>query len=123
MPPARVDRCAFGDLQPFRNNHRVAAMVLPAVAGSRLIVQCERYCLSELRWENEEAMKPADDSRMANEKAAINLQRKKPSWRGTKAVNGAPAKRMIPDSEHMPWLVVAGLIALLFLIGWLLHVR
>ena len=68
-------------------------------------------------------MKPPEDSRMADEKAAIDLQRKKPSWRGTKAVNGAPTKRMIPDSEHMPWLVVAGLIALVFLIGWLLRVR
>jgi hypothetical protein len=60
---------------------------------------------------------------MADEKAAIDLQRKKPSWRGTKAVNGVSATRMIPDSEHMPWLVVAGLIALIFLIGWLLHIR
>jgi hypothetical protein len=68
-------------------------------------------------------MKPPDDSRMADEKAAIDLQRKQPLWRGTKALNGVSAKRMIPDSEHMPWFVVAGLIALVFLIGWLLHVR
>jgi hypothetical protein len=37
-------------------------------------------------------MKPSDDSRMADEKAAIDFQRKQPSWRGTKAVNSAPTK-------------------------------
>jgi hypothetical protein len=69
-------------------------------------------------------MKPPDDNRMEDEKAAINLQRKKPSWRGPKAVNGAPTKRQLrPGSEHLVILVEAGLIALLFLIGWLLGVR
>jgi hypothetical protein len=33
------------------------------------------------------ALEPPKDSRMANEKAAIDLQRKQPSWRATKAVN------------------------------------
>jgi hypothetical protein len=38
---------------------------------------------------------------MADEKAAIGLQRKKPSWRATKPVNGVSTKRMLPGSEHL----------------------
>jgi hypothetical protein len=69
-------------------------------------------------------MKPPEDSRMADEKAAVDLQRKQPSWRATKSVNGAPTKWLIwPAREQLPLWVAAGLIILVFLLDWLIGVR
>jgi hypothetical protein len=68
-------------------------------------------------------MKPPEDRRMAAEKAALDLQPKQPSWRATRALNGAWTKRLWSSSEHLPLWVTAGLIGIIFLIGWLLSVR
>jgi hypothetical protein len=68
-------------------------------------------------------MKPPDDSRMADLRAAIDRLRKKPSWRATKAINAGPTKRRYPGGEYLPLLIAAGLIALIFLLGWLFGVR
>jgi hypothetical protein len=67
-------------------------------------------------------MKPPEDSRMADEKAAIGLQRKKPSWRATAAIYRDHTKQLLPSIEHSLWGVV-GLIVVIFVIGWLLGVR
>ena len=67
-------------------------------------------------------MKPPDDSRMADEKAAVSLQRKKPSWRATRPVNGVPTKHLWSSIEPSLW-AVGGLILLIFLLGWLFGVR
>jgi hypothetical protein len=56
-------------------------------------------------------MKPPEHSRLADEKAAFDLQRKKPSG------------RRLWSNEQLALLVTAGLIAFIFLIGWLLGVR
>ena len=44
------------------------------------------------------ALQPPKDSRMAGEKAAIDLQRKQPFWRGTKAVN------RVPPTWRLEWI-------------------
>jgi hypothetical protein len=43
-------------------------------------VQSDGLVQADGRRENEAAMKPPKDSRMADEKAAVDLQRKQPSW-------------------------------------------
>jgi hypothetical protein len=60
----------------------------------------------------------------AEELAAINQLRKKPSWRATKRVNKARTMRMQQsETEPLPLeFVVFALIALIVLIGWLLAV-
>lgn len=52
---------------------------------------CSADGIAEANWrrENEKTMKPPENSRLADEKAAIDLQRKKP-----KTVSGVPTKRM-----------------------------
>jgi hypothetical protein len=89
----------------------------PASGGGFAVDRVMRTALPKrIRGGKMKAMQPPKDSRMANEKAAIDLQRKQPSWRATKAVNSAPTKRRLrPGSEHLVILVEAGLIALLFL--------
>jgi hypothetical protein len=70
------------------------------------------------------AMKPPQNNGMADELAAIARLRQQPSWRATKVINGAPTKWLIwPASEHLSLWVAAGLIILLFLLGWLIGVR
>jgi len=69
------------------------------------------------------AMQPPKDSRMANEKAAIDLQRKQPSWRATKAVNRVLPTWRRPGVDLLSLGIITVLIALIFLIGGLLRVR
>jgi hypothetical protein len=68
-------------------------------------------------------MELAKDSRKADIRTASDRLRKKPSWRGTKAVNGISTKRLQPGSEYQPLWVAIGLAILILVIGWLLGVR
>jgi hypothetical protein len=68
-------------------------------------------------------MEPPRHSLTAAELAAIEQLRKRPSWRATKVLNGIPTKRLWSGSEQLALWVTAGLIALVFLLGWLLCVH
>jgi hypothetical protein len=68
-------------------------------------------------------MEPPRHSLTATELAAIEQLRKRPSWRATKVLNGIPTKRLWSGSEQLALWVTAGLIVLVFLLGWLLGVR
>jgi hypothetical protein len=68
-------------------------------------------------------MEPPRYSLTAAELAAIEQLRKRPSWRATKVLNGIPTKRLWSGSEQLALWVTAGLIALVFLLGWLLCVH
>jgi hypothetical protein len=51
-------------------------------------------------------MEPPKNSLTAAELVAINQLRKRPSWRATRALNGAPTKRLWSRIELSPWVAV-----------------
>jgi hypothetical protein len=98
--------------------YRAAAMFWPNDGGITLQTVAKQTTLSKrLAAGKYQAMEePPKNSLTADELVAIDQLRKRPSWRATKVINGAPTKRLW-SIEHLPRWIAAVLLLLGLLVS------